>query len=351
MNDSVGPSRRLRRSRIEDIARTAGVSISTVDRVLNGRAPVTRKTAERVVEAAKALSYHATNLLQRRTAAIAPAARLGFLLQKAAKPSYQDFAKRITEAVNDDAAVRDDSIIRFVEEISPEAILDNLDSLARSTAGAAIVAIDHPLISERITDLRADGFPVVAMLSDLTTPRRAGYAGVDNRKLGRTAAWAVSRLSKSRGKVGIMVGSHRYLGQEDRDSGFRSFFRELAADFEILEPRLYLDDPVIAYEAASELLTRHRDLVGLYSAGGGITGTLRAVREARQTSEFVFVCQELTPPTRDGLLTGAIDLVLNQPRRLIAEKAIEILLATINDPEREPTSAILPFEVFVAENI
>jgi LacI family transcriptional regulator, galactose operon repressor len=351
LSDSLASTARRRRSRIVDIARVADVSVSTVDRVLNGRTAVTRKTAERVVEAARELGYHATHQLDRRIAAVRPAVRLGFLLQKAAKPSYQDFAEQIAATVKNNPAVRGDSIVAFVDEISPQAILRKLDEIALSAAGAAIVAIDHPLINERIDELRAEGFPVVAMLSDISTPQRAGYAGVDNRKVGRTAAWTISRLSKSPGKVGIMVGSHRYLGQEDRDSGFRSFFRETAAAFEILEPRLYLDDPAIAYEAAAELLTRHGDLVGLYSAGGGINGTLRAVRESRPEENFVFVCQELTPPTRDGLLTGAIDVVINQPRRQIAEKAIEILLAAIDNRNHEPVSAVLPFEIFISENI
>ena len=56
------------RPTITDLAKTAGVSVATVDRVLNRRFPVREDTAIRVVQAAEAIGYHATDLLKRRLA-------------------------------------------------------------------------------------------------------------------------------------------------------------------------------------------------------------------------------------------------------------------------------------------
>jgi LacI family transcriptional regulator len=56
------------RPTINDLAKKAGVSVATVDRVLNRRLPVREDTAIRVVEAAEAIGYHATGLLKRRIA-------------------------------------------------------------------------------------------------------------------------------------------------------------------------------------------------------------------------------------------------------------------------------------------
>ena len=49
-----------RRPTIQDLAENAGVSVATVDRVLNRRLPVRESTALRVVSAAEAIGYHAT---------------------------------------------------------------------------------------------------------------------------------------------------------------------------------------------------------------------------------------------------------------------------------------------------
>ena len=68
-----------RRPTINDLARAAGVSVATVDRVLNRRLPVREDTALRVVAAAETIGYHATGLLKRRLAE-APRRHFGFLL-------------------------------------------------------------------------------------------------------------------------------------------------------------------------------------------------------------------------------------------------------------------------------
>ena len=56
-DDDPLAARRSRAARVADIARAAGVSTATVDRVLNGRAGVRAATAQRVLKAAAALDY------------------------------------------------------------------------------------------------------------------------------------------------------------------------------------------------------------------------------------------------------------------------------------------------------
>ena len=53
------------RATIEDVAEAAGVSVATVDRVLNGRAAVRPKTAARVEQAVRRLSYQPDRLAAR----------------------------------------------------------------------------------------------------------------------------------------------------------------------------------------------------------------------------------------------------------------------------------------------
>ena len=66
------------RPTITDLAAKAGVSIATVDRVLNGRLKVRDETSRRVYEAAKELGFHATSLIRQCIQADMPEIRLGF---------------------------------------------------------------------------------------------------------------------------------------------------------------------------------------------------------------------------------------------------------------------------------
>jgi LacI family transcriptional regulator len=118
----------------------------------------------------------------------------------------------------------------------------------------AVVATESSYVSEAIDFLMERRTPVVALLSDLSSTNLAGYVGINNRMAGRTAAWAIAHCARQTGIVGVLIGSHGYLGQEEREIGFRSFFRAKALDFKVLEPIVCLDEPEKAYKQTIELL-------------------------------------------------------------------------------------------------
>ncbi|TIU11438.1 LacI family DNA-binding transcriptional regulator, partial [Mesorhizobium sp.] len=72
---------RGKRVTIADLAREAGVSVATVDRVLNVRLPVREETAQRVHAAAHAIGYHAAGLIKQRLQQHLPHYKLGFILR------------------------------------------------------------------------------------------------------------------------------------------------------------------------------------------------------------------------------------------------------------------------------
>jgi LacI family transcriptional regulator len=71
-----------RRPNIPDLAQAAGVSVATVDRVLNARGMVREETKARVYAAAQAIGYHGAALIGARLAEDAPVLRLGVVLHK-----------------------------------------------------------------------------------------------------------------------------------------------------------------------------------------------------------------------------------------------------------------------------
>lgn len=54
---SAGAKHAFERTRLQDVARSAGVSLATVDRVVNRRSGVREKTIRRVEEAMDQLGY------------------------------------------------------------------------------------------------------------------------------------------------------------------------------------------------------------------------------------------------------------------------------------------------------
>ncbi|MBI3673343.1 MAG: LacI family DNA-binding transcriptional regulator [Rhizobiales bacterium] len=340
-----------RRPTIADLAKASGVSVATVDRVLNRRLPVREDTALRVVAAAEAIGYHATGLLKQRLSEI-PARSFGFLLQKRDDDFYKSFAVELVAATKQADFIRGRAMVEFMDEIVPSMIAVRIAELGAKVDALAVVAVDHPLVNEAIAAITGLGKPLFTLLSDVTAPSRTGYLSVDSRKAGRTAAWAISRLAKGAGKIGILLGSHRYLSQELSEISFRSYMREHAPEFQLLEPLVNLDDQRLAYEAISHLVASNPDLVGIYVAGGGAEGMVRALRDEKAGDRIVAVCNELMPVTRAALIDGTVDLVLATPIVALAARAVEAMARACNGESLGSLSHIqLAADIYVSENI
>ena len=339
-----------RRPTISDLARAAGVSVATVDRVLNQRHPVRAQTAALVLGAAEALGFHAAPLIKQRVQQEGAAHSFGFLLQKRADPFYQSLAAELAAATRA-AGPRHRAVVEFMDELAPATIAATLASVGARVDAVAVVAVDHPHVSEAIAALRGRGVPTFALLSDLTAGARAGYLGVDGRKAGRSAAWMIARAAAA-GPVGVLVGSHRYLGQELCEISFRSYLREHAPQFQVLETLVNLEDPAIARDATLGLLDRHPDLAGMYVAGGGMTGAVQALRARGMQGRVAMVCNELTPDNRAGLIDGVVTLVINTPLPALAARTVEAMTRALSGPLPEtPAQVFLPFELCIAENV
>jgi LacI family transcriptional regulator len=338
------------RPTIHDLAKHAGVSVATVDRVLNRRLPVREDTAVRVVKAAEAIGFHATGLLKRRLSET-PQRRFGFLLQKR-DAFYQKLGKDLADATKAASFIEGRPIVEHVDELVPAIIAARLREMAPRVDAVALVAVDHPIVIEAVETVIASGKPVFTLLSDISSVAKTGHIGLDGRKVGRTAAWTISRTARGPGKIGILVGSHRYNNQELAEISFRSYMREHAPEFSLLEPIVNLDDERIAYEAVVDMVDSNDDLVAIYSCGGGQDGLIRALRDEKSGRHIVAVCNELTATTRAALIDGTIDLLLATPTSAIARRIVELMAKASSGAELPHLPPILfPADLHISENI
>jgi LacI family transcriptional regulator len=118
-----------------------------------------------------------------------------------------------------------------------------------------------------------------------------------------------------------------------------------------LEPIINLEDQNIAYAAVTELMRANADLAGIYVAGGGAEGFVRALREAGSEKRIVGVCNELTPTTRQALIEGIIDVVLDTPIARLAKGVVAAMLEAIAQPRPGMVQVLLPPTLYTSENI
>jgi LacI family transcriptional regulator len=342
----------MRRPTIADLARVSGVSVATVDRVLNGRHRVREETARRVYDAAQTIGYHAVGLIRQRVFQDLPQYRLAFLLQKPMQPFYQAFAREIEAAAGDLTTARIQVQIDYPSAATPAAIIEKLKTLGARSQAVAVVGPDYPAVTAAVEELKERGIPVFSLLSDLATGVRDAYVGVDNRKVGRTAAWIIARTAPRPGKVACFVGSHRFHGHELREIGFRSYFRENAPDFDVVDTLINLETPEITHEATLTLLQKHPDLVGLYVCGGGMEGAISAIREEGLGGRLALVVNELTPDSKAGLADDIVTMVIATPLPALCKEALSLMIGAIENGEAAvPGHSFLPFDIYLPENI
>ncbi|SCB15782.1 LacI family DNA-binding transcriptional regulator [Rhizobium multihospitium] len=342
----------MRRPTISDLAKASGVSVATIDRVLNGRLPVREQTARRVYEAAQDIGYHAVGLLRQRVFEDVPRYQLAFLLQKPTQSFYQAFAKEIEAAAAAMTTAKLQVQIDYPAVSTPSAIAEKMRALAARNQAVAVVAPDYPAVEAIVDELKEKGIPVFSVLSDFAAGIREGYLGLDNRKVGRSAAWTIARTARKPGKVACFVGSHRFHGHELREMGFRSYFRENAPEFEVLETLINLDAVDVTHEATLDLLQKHPDLIGLYVAGGGMEGAIAALREENRAGDVTLIVNELVPESKGALMDGTVAMAICTPLPLLCRELITQMVSSVEGTAQTTArQTFFPFEIYISENI
>ena len=335
---------------IEDVAVEAGVSVATVDRVLNGRAAVRPQTADRVEKAIRRLNYQPDRLAARL--ARAREYRFCFILPEGSNA----FMTSLAEAVQEEALrrSREKVVIDLIhtDVFDAQQLASTLDTIGPSYDGVAVVALDHPRVREALNALAERGVTVVTLVSDVPSSRRAHYVGIDNSAAGRTAATLMGRyLSGKRGKVGLIAGSLSLRDHIERQFGFEQVMAHDFPNLTLLPVREGRDDRVKVQAVAEQLLADHPDLIGLYNVGAGSGGIAAALEQAGRAREVVFITHELTEDTRRALIDGTIDVIINQDAGHEVRSAIRVLMSKADRLPIVEQMERIRIDIYLRDNI
>lgn len=341
-----------KRVTLADVARKAGVSAATVDRVLSGRATVSGKRADLVYAAARELEYYGVPALRARLPAKRVVIRLGLALRRRHNFFYMAIEAAIRAASTRFEAADVDLKVVYQSNNSPYEAASLITKLTESCDAIAIMAPDHPVVTDAVADARKKDVFVFSILSDFAIDVRQAYLGLDNRKAGRTAAWGVVHTAPAPGALSIVVGNYSYLAQEMREAGFRAYIRENQPDFSVVETVAAAESEDDVRVVVERLLDAHPQLVGLYMASGGFEGAVEALKRRNKLGAVSLICNELTPTSRQALIEQAAAMAIATPVEQLAEQLItEAVHAVSGNADDVSKPGPLPFAIYVAENL
>ncbi|KAB2670536.1 LacI family DNA-binding transcriptional regulator [Brucella intermedia] len=335
---------------VHDIARTAGVSLATVDRVLNERPGVRAKTRDRVMAAMNTLGYvrdvGAANLARGRLY------QFDFILPDNENTFMLSLRAELQSATERALAERVLINLVLVPAFDEAALVAALDDCAtRKPDGVAFVAVDTDPVRAACDRLGEQGVHAVTLVSDLGHSTRTHYVGVDNGAAGRTAARLLGLFANgTEGALAVVAGSLKVRDHQERFEGFTAAMK---ADFpgrEILPVLEGFDEGSRVEKLVAELLDERSDIAGIYSLGAGNSGLVKALAKHNANRPLV-IAHERDSVTSKALTDGIIHAVLAQDAGHEIRSAIRVLKASADRLAIVPGQEHIRIEIFLKDNL
>ncbi len=339
----------MNRITAQDVAEAAGVSLATVDRVLNNRKGVRQSTVDRVNAAMEQL-----NFVRDQTAANLARGRsylFHFIVSAGETAFFSDIRSEIEAAKAHAAKERVNINMIAVPPLDPQAIVDAIEGLEGNYGdGIALVAVESRIVRDAIDNLRLQGVRVVTIISDIPSSRRDRYVGIDNVAAGRVAASLLNRfIHAPSGDVAVVAGSGTLRDHVERRMGFEQVMRAECPHLNVL-PWIEGEELAgVVEQKLSRQLAENPDIVGLYSLGGGTQGVIDAIDGAPQ--DLSVVTTEMSEHTRAALVSGVVDAVLVQDPTHEVRSAIRVLKALADNAPINEKQERIRIEIFVRDNL
>ena len=341
----------MSRPTVNDIAREAGVSLATVDRVLNARPGVREKTISAVNSAISRIGYvrdvAAANLARGREY------RMVVLLPD----TESQFVRTLAEALADAAAAAATDRIR-VEffRFPPEDMHALAAQLAvfdeQNCSGVALMAPETPIVRDAVRALKAKGVPIVALVSDLPNTQRDHYVGIDSYAAGRTAGVLMGRFLGAR-PLRVMVIANSMLLREsiERRRGFDEVMQRDFPQIEVLQTLETHGSPEMLRQVATNMMASVGQIGGVYLLGAGHRALSSTLSERGLLCRVVVIGHELTPHSRAALESGQMDAVITQNVGHLARSTLRVLRAKADHRAIDDSQETLRIEIVIRENL
>lgn len=330
---------------LEQVAQAAGVSVATVDRVVNRRGGVSADKEAAILQAARRLGLD-------RNLKIKPTAtkRIAILIQPPANPFHDQLRRGIDQAR---AIHRDLNLLFQIEHIDPTRPDRIADQIARAATWADGMILTVPAAPQIVTAIESLPLriPVVTMADDLPSPRRAAFVGPDDRQSGRVAGDLTGYLMGREGEALVLIGRFDMPGHGARSGGFIDVLAERHPAVRVADVLETHEDKATAAALALRAARANPDLRGIYLCTTGCSELAAALAPIRQGRPIAIVTHELTPQRRALLKARQVQAIIDQKPMLEARLAVEAMARLIGRLDGEAGSVATEIQIFMPESV
>lgn len=311
---------------IEMVAKLAGVSRGTVDRVLHNRGQVKIETADKVWEVMRELDFQPSTL-GRAFSLARKKNKIGIFLSL----REPDFQEQIRRGMDDGIAyARQHGFDTQTEVISPddEALyLQKLDEMiAAEVQGVVLRGIESQQFDARLQILLDRGIPVFTYNEDVHPQFRKCFVGIDSYRSGKCAALLVRQISPPEGCTLIVGVTPQHKASEERIRGFLDEWA--SASPRQAPPRIIYGQGYhnIAYSLTREELQKNPGITGIFVSGAGLSGVAQAVHERGTSGVPKVVGFDAIPSNIAYMQRGTVQFLIDQSPYIQGYKSVQLLV-------------------------
>lgn len=306
---------------IKDIAKKAGVSIGTVDRVLHNRGKVAPEKKELILKIVEELDYQPNNAAQRLNLLRKKIRFTFFIFEPSEHPFYYDVLKGAKQKAAELAQYGVE--VDFYLMKGPE---DSIDISNLQTDGIAMLDLEwlHPVIDWA----HEHRIPIVYYNLPYDDSEGLAYVGCDYQNAGRIAAGLCALASNKKGVVGILTepgsGGPSYY---DRVKGFQEEIKSCYPNMQIVkaDPLEVGDDMEVE---AVRMLHEYPELNLIYLVNPKdyqVCPIIHAVARESGRDNINIITNDLTEEQRKMLSQGLIAATICQEPEYQGAKPLDLL--------------------------
>ncbi|MFH1105435.1 MAG: LacI family DNA-binding transcriptional regulator [Actinomycetota bacterium] len=324
---------------LEDLAAIAGVSRSTVSRVLNGGS-VHAETRAKVLAAIERTNFRPN--MAARSLATGRTGIVGVVMHAAPSVLFRDpYFALLLHGLTDALSERATGMMMWFGNRTKEQTLEQI--LGMGLIDGVIVTADH-LIDPLVDGLLASDLPTV-LIGHRRDDASVSYVDIDNMTAAITATNHLIDLGRHR--IGHITGIRSTVAGEDRLAGYLQAMRRTGLPTEGL---IYQGDfgGAGGHAGAKELIERGADAIFCANDATAV-GALDAIREAG-----LRVPQDIALAGFDDLEFAArLDPPLTTVRQGVHQQGVEAahtLLQLLAHPGAGPRRVLLPTELVIRQS-
>ncbi len=318
--------------KLEDVARIAGVSRSTVSRVINDDRRISDAVRKRVLDVIAKTHYHpnaaARSLVTRRTG------NIGLIFPRLFSSMFSDpWSSQLIKGCLGGSELAELSLMLMLESTEdPVSMSRFFDRLVRERHLDGVVLASHH-IEDALTELLPSGdFPYVLVGRDMGT--RANFVDIDCRLAARTATNHM--IEHGYRSIAVITGPRHLLTAKDRSDGFMDALEAAGLEPHSREPLSGEFAQRDGYYAARALLREQGRPEAIFAANDAMAiGAIQAARELGMR-----VLDDLAVVGFDDLEINTVFhtelTTIRQPTEEIGRHAVAMLAAMIAKAPPEP---------------